>query len=101
MNEGEPPATYSRSDNRLDYILGDDHTRRAVVKSGALGLHEGILSDHTMQWVDLDISLLFQNEWYDPTSSCKRQFTLRNVKKKHKFQAELKEIHESSGNHRN
>ena len=31
---------------------------------------------------------------YDPTSPCERQFTLRNVKKKHKFQAKLKEIHE-------
>ncbi len=93
-NDGTPPATFSRSNNRLDYILGDQHTRRAVLQSGALGLHEGIVSDHTMQWVDFDTSLLFQNEWYDPTSPCERQFTMRNVKKKHAFQAKLREIHD-------
>ena len=93
-NDGTPPATFSRSKNRLDYILGDQHTRRAVLQSGALGLHEGIVSDHTMQWVDFDTSLLFQNEWYDPTSPCERKFTMRNVKKKHAFQAKLREIHD-------
>jgi len=55
-NEGTPPATYSRSANRLDYILGNHQAQRAVTKSGALGLHDGILSDHTMQWVDSHIS---------------------------------------------
>ena len=93
-NQGEPPRTYDRSDNRLDYILGTSRARRAMVKSGALALHDGIISDHTMQWVDFSIALLFNNIMYDPTSPCERQFTLRNVKKKHKFQAKLKEIHE-------
>ena len=36
-NEGTPPATYSRSANRLDYILGTHHVQRAATKSGALG----------------------------------------------------------------
>ena len=48
-NEGPPPPTYSRGQHRLNYILSDRHTKQAATKSGALGLHNGVLSDHTMQ----------------------------------------------------
>ena len=60
-NEGTPPATYSRGHRRLDFIFGTQYTLRAVVQSGSCGLHEGVISDHTMQWVDLETSLLFHN----------------------------------------
>jgi hypothetical protein len=46
-----------------------------------------------MQWVDFDIELLFGNQTYDPTSPSDRQFTLKNAKRKHKFQEKLEEIH--------
>ena len=82
VNEGEPPRTYARGRKRLDYILADRTLLKAVVKAGSLGLHDGILSDHTMQWVDFDISALFQGELHNPTHPCERQFTLTQTRKK-------------------
>lgn len=58
-NDGNPPTTYSHGPNRLDYILGDDHIYEAVIQSGALGLHEGVMSDHTLQYVDFSETQLF------------------------------------------
>ncbi len=47
-NDDPRPGTYSRSENVLDYALGDDFMNSAVVQAGSLGLHKGILSDHIM-----------------------------------------------------
>ena len=48
-NDGEPPSTYNRGTRRIDFPLGDDFVRKAVVKSGCLASHEGIsFSDNTM-----------------------------------------------------
>ena len=51
---------YIDGTRRLDYVLGDDFARSAVVQSGALGEHGGVTySDHTLQWVDFSIAKLF------------------------------------------
>ncbi len=93
-NDDPRPGTYSRGKNVLDYALGDDFVNSAVVQAGSLGLHEGILSDHTMQWIDFDIQALFGNKTYTPMLPSDRQFTLQNAKKKHKFQEKLQELHD-------
>ena len=95
-NKGPPPKTYSRGKKRIDYILGDDYVANAVVKSGALASQEGVLSDHTMQWVDLDVKLLFKNKSYIPMKPCEREFTLVNAKKKRTFQEELLKSHKEN-----
>lgn len=41
MNDGSPTRTYLHSDNRLDFLLGDQHVIDAATKSGSLPLTEG------------------------------------------------------------
>ncbi|KAL7525121.1 hypothetical protein ACHAWF_001221, partial [Thalassiosira exigua] len=63
MNDGTPPRTYARGRRRLDYILCHRRLRRAIIKSGSIGLHDShVFSDHTMQWVDFDLDLLFEEK---------------------------------------
>lgn len=92
-NDGDPPPTYSRSARRLDYILGDKVLIDSIIQSGSLQQDEGVLSDHTLQWVDFDPKLLFRNTALVPMTVGERQFTLTNAKKKHLFQEKLQEIH--------
>jgi hypothetical protein len=59
-NDGEPPRTYSRGSRKIDFALGDQYVMDAVVKSGALALHEGVcFSGHTLQFIDFDCKKLF------------------------------------------
>ncbi|KAL7502247.1 hypothetical protein ACHAXN_001311, partial [Cyclotella atomus] len=84
-NPGKAPRTYQRSGRRLDYILGDKHVLAAVTKSGSLRSGDGVsLSDHTLQFVDLDCQKLFGVT----------EFKLKDVKKKDKFLQELHRIYE-------
>ena len=92
-NNEEPEPTYARSARRLDFILGDQYILDGVDQSGALGLHEGVISDHTLQWVDLNTQLIFRNNTVVPTTPSERQFNLTNAIKKHAFQDKLAEIH--------
>ena len=54
-------------------------------KSGSLGLHEGLISDHTMQWADFEVTKLFGGQLYNPVLPSERQFTLNNIKKNRNF----------------
>ena len=93
-NEGTPPATYARGKNRIDFILGDQLVRRAVIHSGALALHDGVnVSDHTMQYVDFDENLLFGDDSFIPMAGYLREFRLFNVRRKKKFQDKLLDIY--------
>jgi hypothetical protein len=56
-------------------------------------MHEGLFSDHTLQFVDFDQKRLFRNETYTPLSVQERQFTLNNSIKKNAFLKKLYEIH--------
>lgn len=88
-NDGRPHRTYARSQRRLDYILGDRFILNACRKSGALALHEGVISDHTLQWVDLDSKKLFRTKEDIPLCSHEREFTLANPVRKHAYQEKL------------
>eukprot|EP00970_Alexandrium_tamarense_P011192 scaffold2391_cov126-Alexandrium_tamarense.AAC.1 len=93
VTSGDPPPTYSRGQKRIDFILGDMHVCEAAVQGGSLGMHEGLFSDHTLQFVDFDQKRLFRNETYTPLSVQERQFTLNNSIKKNAFLKKLYEIH--------
>ena len=93
VTSGDPPPTYSRGQKRIDFILGDMHVCEAAVQGGSLGMHEGLFSDHTLQFVDFDQKRLFRNETYTPLSVQERQFTLNNSIKKNAFVKKLYEIH--------
>jgi hypothetical protein len=74
--QGPPPRTYQWSDNGLDYILGDDHIFNALRGCGACGLQDAMHSDHTLQWIDLNIMDVFRSKAYDPICRFGREFTL-------------------------
>ncbi|KAL7547174.1 LOW QUALITY PROTEIN: hypothetical protein ACHAWF_010494 [Thalassiosira exigua] len=80
--------------NHLNFFLGDDHILGAVLQSGSLALHEGMISDHTLQWVDFCIKKLFNEKINPHVSPFDRQFTLQNPKKKHEFQKKLHELND-------
>ena len=63
-------------------------TLKSVKKLGSLGLHEGLISDHTMQWPDFEVTGLFGGQLYNPVLPSERQFMLSNIKKQ-EFQAKL------------
>ena len=46
-NKGNPPQTYARGRKQIDYIFCNAGLQ--CEKSGSLGLHKGLISDHTMQ----------------------------------------------------
>ena len=91
--QGPPPRTYQWSDNRLDYILGDDHIYQALRGCGACGLQDAMHSDHTLQWIDLDVMAVFRSKAYDPICRFGREFTLSDAIKKKAFQSKLTEIY--------
>jgi|EP01082_Thalassiosira_pseudonana_P005944 hypothetical protein len=69
------------------------HVCEAAVQGGSLGIHEGLFSDHTLQFVDFDQRRLFRNNAYVPLTRQERQFTLKNAIKKNAFLTKLYEIH--------
>ena len=91
----EAPPSYARGKKRIDFLLGNDHVQRAVINSGALGLYEGLkASDHTMQYVDLDEKLLFQDDTFTPMPGFHREFKLHDIKRKTHFQETLQKRYE-------
>lgn len=95
LNPGTPPSSYARGPNQIDLPLGDSFVQNAVVKSGALALHDGIVtSDHTMQFIDFDEKKLFGNDSFKPVSGFLQEFRLYDVKKKNIFQEKLVTIYE-------
>jgi hypothetical protein len=85
-NEGTPPRTYNRGIRRIDFPLGDEQVRAAVIKSGALGSHDGVtFSDHTMQFIDFDCEKLFNTTSPVPMARYEREFHLKDIKRKDKF----------------
>eukprot|EP00956_Cyclotella_meneghiniana_P036769 scaffold130371_cov40-Cyclotella_meneghiniana.AAC.1 len=89
------PPTYTRGKQRIDFILGDEHIKRAIVHWGFLELHDGLkASDHTMQYLDLDEKLLFRDDSFTPMPGYHREFKLYDTKRKTKFQEYLQEAYE-------
>lgn len=82
MHDKDHPATNARGRRRLDLILGDEHVRDAAIQSGHLAVHDGVISDHTMIFVDFDKQALFRNTSYTPVVPKARQFTPKNAEKK-------------------
>ena len=68
-------------EEKNDYIFCDADLKDSVKKSGSLGLHKGLISDHTMQWADFGMNELFGGQLYNPALLSERQFTIDNVKK--------------------
>ena len=89
-NEGVAPRTYINGPDRLDYILGQESLKEAIVKSGSLETHGGVsLSDHTLQFLDIDCKAIFRSTKTNPIASYEREFQLSDKKQAHGFTAKL------------
>ena len=50
-----PSNTYSRGTKRLDYIFISHHLLGTIRKLGYLAIHDGIISDHRMCYIDVNM----------------------------------------------
>ena len=58
-HDGITATTYARGKRRIDFILMDEKPTSAIQCVGTLGLHEAMVSDHVMLYVELDERKLF------------------------------------------
>ena len=87
--------TCNRGSKCIDLILGDAFIRKAVIEADHLKKTK-VSSDHTMQWVDLNIKDLFQSEQVVPSARAKYKIVCANKhyvhKKKHAFQEKFEKL---------
>ena len=84
-NAGLTASTYARGSRRIDYIFFDPALLPAIRRIGTLGLHEALVSDHVMLYVDLDEKELFQGLVNRPVRIPCREFILSQADKCKKF----------------
>jgi exonuclease III len=60
-NAGLTASTYARGSRRIDYMFFDPALLPTIRQIGTLGLHEALVSDHVMIYVDLDEKELFRD----------------------------------------
>ena len=89
-----PRTTYTRGRRRLDFTLTTETIIPAVTHCGILAEHEGVISDHTLQFVDFDESKLFGRIGQSITPYQQREFHMENSVKRQQFIDELKRIHQ-------
>ena len=80
-SSGLTPSTYARGSQRIDYILVDTTISPSIKQIGSLGLHEGILSDHVMLYMDCDEKKLFRGIQNRPVINPSREFILKQADK--------------------
>jgi hypothetical protein len=73
-----PPPTYSRGNNRIDYILISNHLLPAVEHTGILPFDSVLLSDHRPSYVDFKASVLFQDATPDIVPASRRGLQLQD-----------------------
>ena len=74
-------TTYARGSRRIDFIFVDSTILPAIKRIGTLGLHEGIISDHIMLYMDCDERLLFGGIINRPVMSPGREFVIEHADK--------------------
>ena len=75
-DEGLTTSIYSRGSRRIDYIFVDATMEPVIKRLGSLGLHEGIVSDHTMLYIDCNEELLFKGVLDRPVLNPAQEFVL-------------------------
>ena len=86
-----PPATYTRGQRKIDYILGAEKISAAVIKDGMLSFDDGLkFSDHRALCIDLYESALFHVKSKDATA---RKNCGLSSKNKEQVKAYLEIVH--------
>jgi hypothetical protein len=94
QHQGLAKSTYARGKQRIDFIFVDTAIVPAIQKIGTLGLHQAMVSDHVMVYVDLDEEELFQGKINRPVRVPCREFLLAQADKCEGF---LKAFKQRSG----
>ena len=89
--DGLTSTTYARGSRRIDYILVDSVLESSIKRIGTLGLHEGIISDHVMLYMDCDEEELFHGLINRPVMNPSREFVIEHADKAVKFLKKFKE----------
>ena len=89
-----PPTTRIGSSDRIDFIAASEGVLKHVTDAGYGALHDGIISDHLLLWIDLDMQSYFGGKGPAIVPPQAREFSFDNVQMREKFITELKIIHE-------
>jgi hypothetical protein len=79
-HSNQPPATYARGRNRLDYALSTHHVANALIKSGYEAFNTRFHSDHRAYYLDFDTKRLFGTETQALGNHQARKLRSNNVK---------------------
>jgi len=85
-----PPSTYSRSDNRIDYIVISSSLVPAVLRTGIMPYDSVFISDHRPTYVDFESSLLFQDDTNTIGASTRRGLQLQDPRLVEKYYESLR-----------
>jgi len=89
-----PPTTRVRSPSRIDFMLATEGVLEFVREAGYLALHEGLVSDHIMLWIEMDMKSFFGGEGPSIVPPQSREFSFDNIEMREKFLRELNDIHQ-------
>ena len=78
---GIAQTTYARGRKRIDFILVDRTIVPSIKKIGTLALHEGIVSDHVMLYMDCDETQLFGRIINQPVLNPSRELVIEHADK--------------------
>jgi exonuclease III len=88
-----PGTTRSGSNARIDHIFCTPDILQYITRSGYLALHDAIISDHIMLWIDFDSTRYFGGPPPTRIIPPAREFSYDNEKYKQAFLRELATIH--------
>ena len=91
-----PRSTYARGSKRLDYIFISPNLMSTVRKSGYLGIHELMLSNHKMCYVDCDMQTFLCGNINQIIPPQMRAFKCDDKVRSQIFIKELNEHHKNS-----
>ena len=93
-SNGITNITYSSWSRQIDFILVDLTIKSAIKKIGTLCLHEGIISDHVILYMDCDKATLFSGIINQPVRNHDIKFTIEHADKAEQFLERFRELAE-------
>ena len=81
---GAPPRTCLRGPHRIDFIFVTPALVALIRKSGQLGVHDAIPSDHVEVWIEFDNGKLFKSSTESLGSTNNAPFTAHEMSKMEK-----------------
>lgn len=93
LNNLPQPTYYNQGRHRLDYSLTTGTVLQSVSGCGILAANDGVISDHTLQFVNFRSNELFGRHAPSIVPFHQREFHYENSMKRSQFIEELHRIH--------